>query len=133
MKRIFTNILALVLGWLIGSAVNMGLISAGHSIFPVEGMDTSDMEAMKEAMAGVEAQHFIFPFLAHALGTFIGALVAVKIAASHKTAFAMAIGLLFLLGGIYMVVLLPSPMWFNVLDIVVAYLPMAWLAARLAR
>jgi hypothetical protein len=28
--------------------------------------------------------------------------------------------------------MLPAPMWFNVVDLVGAYLPMAWLGGRLA-
>jgi hypothetical protein len=46
--------------------------------------------------------------------------------------FAMAIGILFLAGGITNVILLPSPLWFSILDIAIAYIPMAYLAVKLA-
>ena len=45
---------------------------------------------------------------------------------------AYVVGALFLCGGIANVVMLPAPLWFEVLDLVTAYLPMAWLGARLA-
>ncbi|MBL4594613.1 MAG: hypothetical protein JKX68_12475 [Flavobacteriales bacterium] len=71
-------------------------------------------------------------FLAHGLGTLIGAFAAAKIAASHKMIFSMAIGGLFLLGGISMVFVLPSPTWYTVVDLVGAYIPMAWIGWKLA-
>ena len=134
MHPIVRNILAVVAGLVLGSIVNMGLIMTGHSVVPPPpGTDMTTPEGLKAAMPLMEAKHFIFPFLAHALGTFVGAYIAARIAATHKMKFALAIGVLFLIGGIMNVVMLSAPMWFNVLDLVVAYLPMAWLAGRLGR
>ncbi|OAV44452.1 hypothetical protein [Lewinella sp. 4G2] len=131
-KNILYGILAMIAGWIVGSAVNMGLVSLGHSVFPLEGIDLSDMEALAAAMPGMEAKHFLFPFLGHALGTFVGALVAALIARTRKMRYALAIGVLFLIGGIAVNVMLPGPLWFTVVDIVLAYLPMAWLGGTLA-
>jgi hypothetical protein len=78
-----------------------------------------------------EPKHFIFPFLAHAVGTFIGAYVAGRIA-SRKMLFAMLIGIIFLIGGIVNVLILPSPAWFSAVDLLLAYLPMAYLAGKIA-
>ena len=72
------------------------------------------------------------PFLAHALGTLAGAWLAALLAASHKMGLALGIGVLFLAGGISAVVMLPAPLWFEVLDLLLAYIPMAWLGGRLA-
>ncbi|WMI69022.1 hypothetical protein [Mangrovimonas sp. YM274] len=130
--RIVKNILAVILGWLGGSAINMGLVQLGHSLFPMEGIDPNDMNALAEAMSTMEPKHFLFPFLAHAIGTFVGAIIAVRVAASHKMIFAMAIGVLFLIGGIMVNYMLPGPMWFTILDLVVAYIPMAWLGGTIA-
>ena len=129
--KILRNILAVILGWGIGSAVNMGLITAGHSVYPLEGVDPNDMEALAAAMPDASFEHFIFPFLAHALGTLIGALVAVLIAATHKMKFAYAIGGLFLLGGIMVTFMIPAPTWFIVVDIAFAYIPMAWIGGKI--
>ncbi len=131
MNPIIRNILAFVAGWLGGSAINMGLIQIGHSLFPLTGVDPNSMEDLAEVMPTLEFKYFIFPFLAHALGTFIGAIIASRIAASHKMKFALGIGVLFLLGGIMMNYLLPGPTWFTVTDILLAYLPMAWLGGKI--
>jgi hypothetical protein len=133
MNSTVKNILAVIAGLVIGSIVNMGLITISGSIIPPpEGVDNTTMEGLKESMHLFQPKHFIFPFLAHALGTLIGAFIAVKIAASHKIAFALVIGAFFLIGGITSVMMLPSPTWFSILDIVGAYIPMAWIGGKLA-
>lgn len=127
------NILALVAGLAIGSVVNMGLITVGgHAIAPPAGADVTTTEGLKAAMHLFTPEHFLFPFLAHALGTLAGAAVAALIAASHKFGLAMAIGAVFLAGGLSMVLMLPSPLWFDAIDLGAAYLPMAWLGWKLA-
>ena len=133
MSPIIRNILAIIGGIVLGSAVNMGLITISGSIIPPpEGADVTTMEGLKEAMHLFEPRHFLFPFLAHALGTFVGAFVAGLITASRKILFAMIIGFFFLIGGTANVFLLPSPSWFIVVDLLLAYLPMAWLGGKLA-
>lgn len=132
MNPIIKNILAIIAGWIVGSIINMGLIQLGHTLFPIEGVDPNDMEALAAIMPTLEAKYFIFPFLAHALGTFIGAVVAGFIAATHKMRFSLAIGFLFLLGGIIVNYMLPGPKWFAVIDILIAYIPMAWLGGKIA-
>lgn len=126
------NILAAVAGLVIGSIVNMGLVNvSGHAIPPPAGADLATSEGLKAAMHLFEPKHFIFPFLAHALGTLVGAAVAAYFAASRKFYLAMLIGVVFLAGGISMVLMLPSPIWFDVLDLAGAYLPMAWIGWKL--
>lgn len=134
MNKILKNILAVVAGFLVGSAVNMGLIMiSGFVIPPPAGVDNSTMEGLKEGMHLFEAKHFIFPFLAHACGTFVGAFLAYLIAGSHQLKFALAIGCFFLLGGLVNIIMLPSPLWFVFVDIIGAYIPMAWIASLLAK
>lgn len=133
MKPILRNILAVVGGLIVGNVVNMGLVILGPSVIAIpEGADFSTPEGLKESMPLLSAQHFIFPFLAHALGTLAGAFVAAKIAVSHQMKLALAIGCFFLLGGIMMVVLVGGPIWFTVIDLLLAYLPMSYLGGRLA-
>lgn len=133
MHPVLRNILAVVVGWAVGSAVNMGLITLGGSLVPPPpGSDVSTMEGLSQAMALFEPKHFLFPFLAHALGTLCGAVVAALISQTHKQQMAFVVGALYLLGGIAAVVMLPSPLWFSALDLIVAYLPMAYLGWKLA-
>ena len=133
MKTIVRNILAIIIGWFIGSAVNMGLIETGHTLIPIEGLDPNDMKALAKVMPTLSAKFFIFPFLAHALGTLVGAIVAGSIAASHKMKFSLAIGVLFLLGGIVISFMLPAPIWFIACDIIIAYIPMAFIGGKIAK
>lgn len=129
MPRLLRNVLAVLVGIVIGSGVNGALIALSPSLIPPPaGVDVSNAENLAKAIALFEPRHFLMPFLAHALGTLAGALAAYLIAASRKTAFAYAIGLLFLCGGIAACFLIPAPAWFMALDLLAAYLPMAWLA-----
>ena len=80
-----------------------------------------------------EAKHFIMPFLAHALGTFVGAFVTAIIAATGKLRLALGIGMLFFVGGFIMALKMPAPLWFEACDLIFAYIPTAYLAAFLAR
>lgn len=133
MNPIVKNILAVITGFVVGSAVNMGIIMSGSSIIPPpEGVDVTNMESLKSSMHLFEPKHFLTPFLAHALGTLAGAFLAALIAATHKMKFALGVGVLFLLGGIANVFMLPSPTWFTVLDLAGAYFPMGYLAGKLA-
>ena len=132
MNPIIKNILAVLTGGIIGSVVNMGIIMISGSVIPPPGgADVTTMEGLQASMHLFEPKHFLMPFLAHALGTFAGALVAALIAANHKMLFALVIGVFFLAGGIGNVLLLPSPLWFTIVDLVGAYFPMAWFAGKL--
>ena len=133
MNKTVRNILAVVAGAVVGSLVNMGIIKFGGSIIqPPEGVDNTTIEGLKAGIHLFKPIHFLFPFMAHALGTFMGALLTAKIAVSRKMLFAMIIGVFFLAGGIANVLMLPSPLWFTIVDLTV-YLPMAFLAARLVQ
>ncbi|MBL7994096.1 hypothetical protein JNM05_01880 [bacterium] len=133
MNPIIRNILAVIAGGIFGSFVNMGIIMVSGSIIaPPEGADVTTMEGLKASLPLFEPKHFLFPFLAHALGTFAGASLAAIIAASHKLTFAYVSGFFFLMGGTANVFMLPSPTWFTILDLVGAYIPMAYLAGKLA-
>ena len=131
MNPILRNILAVVLGWIGGSFINLGLINLGHKLMPVEGLDPNNMDALVEIMPTLDAQYFIFPFLAHALGTLIGAIIAGVIAANNKMKFSLAIGALFFIGGIMVNYMVTGPMWFTVVDILFAYIPIAWIGGRI--
>jgi len=133
MNPTLKNILAVVAGLIVGSAVNGGIIAVSGSLIPPPaGADVTTMEGLKASMHLFGPEHFLMPFLAHALGTLVGAFIAAKIAANNHLRFALGIGVVFFIGGSINVALLSAPMWFNVLDLVVAYLPMGYLGGKLA-
>jgi hypothetical protein len=134
MNPIAKNVLAAIVGFVIGNLVNMGLIQIGPYVVPLpQGADVSTMEGLRESMKLFTPVNFIFPFLAHALGTLAGAFVAAKLAASHRMKFAIGIGVAFLLGGIAAAIMLGGPLWFIACDLLLAYIPMGILGGLLGR
>ena len=132
MNAVIRNVLAVVLGIVVGSMVNMALVTISPMVIPPpEGIDVSTAEGLKAGMHLFEPKHFVFPFLAHALGTFVGALVAAWIAATRKFTFAMVIAVFFFLGGLASIIMLTSPIWFTFVDLVFAYFPMAYFAKNI--
>jgi hypothetical protein len=133
MKTILRNVLAVIVGILVGSVVNMLIIQISSSIIPPPlGVDVTTEEGLKAGIHLFEPKHFIMPFLAHAIGTLVGALLTVLIAANNKMRLALTIGMVFFIGGAMMVYLVPGPIWFAVVDLVFAYIPMGLLAAKIA-
>ena len=132
MKPIVRNIIAVVLGLIVGNVVNMGLIQVGYSVFTPD-VDVNDMKALAKFMEGADMKYFIFPFIAHALGTLMGAFTAALFSKNRKMGVALIIGGFFLLGGIMVSFLLPAPTWFIAMDLVVAYIPMALMGFFMAK
>ena len=133
MTTVARNVLAVLAGVVVGSLVNMGLVNIGPLVVPLpEGADVSTREGFRTSMDLFTPVNFVFPFLAHALGTLAGAFVAAKLAASHSAKLAIGIGVVFLIGGIAAASMLGGPLWFIVADLLVAYIPMAYLGAILA-
>lgn len=133
MNPIIKNILAVITGAVAGSILNMCIIMVSGSVIPPPaGADVTTMEGLKASLHLFEPKHFILPFLAHALGTLAGAFIAALLAATHKMQMALIVGFLFLVGGISNVFMLPSPMWFNITDIALSYIPMAYLGGKFA-
>lgn len=91
------------------------------------------VEGLAAGLPLLEPRHLIVPVLAHALGTLVGAVGGALLATTHRAGIAYAIGVLFFCGGIAASVTIPAPVWFKVLDLGAAYLPMAWLGVRVAR
>ncbi len=135
MNPTLRNSLAVLSGLVIGGAVNMALVViGGKAMPPPPGVDVNDIASINAHIGEYSVAQLMAPFLAHALGTLVGALVAARIAVSHHMLLAMLIGIAFLAGGIMAVRMIPnSPAWFSALDLAVAYLPMAWLGARVGR
>ena len=132
MKRFLMGVLALFAGLLVGGCANLGLIVIGQILIPPPGGEAETMEAFAKSLMEFQPLDFMFPFLAHALGTLLGAFVAAKIVSQNKMLFGLVVGMFFLLGGVSMVLQVGGPLWFIVLDLVVAYIPMGILGGMLA-
>ena len=132
MKLFLRNFIAVVVGLLVGGTVNMALVMVGpHLIPPPPGVNMEDAKSLAAGAHLLEARHFLFPFLAHAGGTLVGALVAHLIGAGPRSALSYGVGVVFLAGGVAAALMIPAPTWFIALDLLACYLPMSWLAARI--
>lgn len=133
MSIVGRNIVAVVVGVIIGGIVNMGVLTAGQTLIPLPpGVDPNNIESLAAAMPNFESAQFIVPFLAHALGTLIGAMWAHLLAGSRQLTWAFLIAAINFCGGVAACFMLPAPLWFEALDLVFAYFPMAFLGAQLA-
>lgn len=129
MHPILKNLLALVLGIVSGSVVNLGLINLSIGLLGVpNGFDLMQ----PDTYTLLNTANYLGVWVAHAAGTLAGAYFTARFAASVHLALAMVIGVFFLLGGIAEVVGKPAPLWFEAADLVLAYLPMGWLGWKLA-
>jgi hypothetical protein len=135
MHPILRNLLALLAGLFIGGSLNMAVIVVGGMLFPPpEGVDVNDLASINAHIGDYSVLQLMVPLLAHALGTFIGALIVARFAASWQMPLALLVGLLFMAGGFMALQQIPdSPCWFAVADLGLAYIPMAWAGARSGR
>ena len=132
MSPLVRNIFAMLAGLLAGGLVNMALVTIGPVLVPPPaGVDMTNMDSLAQSMDLMGPQHFVFPLLAHALGTLVGATVTFAMAGRNSHFLAFGVGVFFLIGGISAARMIPAPTWFVVVDLVFAYLPMAWLATVL--
>jgi len=133
MKKTIKNTLAIFVGLFIGGSTNMLIISNSNAFVALpKGVVPEDLESLSSNIHLFEPIHFLMPFLAHSIGTFCGAFLAAKIAVNHKLKFALTIGVFFLIGGVQMSSVLDSPLWFDLVDVSVAYIPMSLLGYKLA-
>lgn len=134
MSPIVINILAVIAGLFIGGIVNASIVTLGSNlILPPEGVDPNDIATMKAHADQYGIKHFIVPFLAHGLGTLAGAFITVKLAISNHKILAYTIAVFFSIGGAIMAFLLPEFWMYSIVDLLLAYFPMAIIGLSLAR
>lgn len=133
MNDTIKSVLAIIAGFLVGSVINGGIVAFGPVLIPPPpGVDMSTMESLAETIHLMGPINFLVPFLAHALGTLAGASIACAIETRRRKMVAIIMGCLFLMGGIAASVMIPAPLWFIVVDLLLAYIPMAWLGLEIS-
>lgn len=130
MNPILRNILAVIVGIAACMLLNGFLLGQMMKLVPPPaGFNYEDVSTY----GLLQGKHFLSPFIAHAVPSLVGGFLAALIAATRKMTFALVVGAVHLIGGIAAAFMIPAPAWFIVLDLVVAYIPMAWIGGKLAR
>ena len=75
---------SIIIGFIIGSAVNMLFIELGNYLFPIPGVNHQKLVDLKISFPSLDFKYFIFPFLAHSIGTLSGAFITTQIAKKHQ-------------------------------------------------
>ena len=110
MKDSLRNMTWIFVGIVMGSIVNLCLVSLGMVLIPPPaGLDLSDPEVLKDNIKLLPPKSFLFPWLAHALGTLIGAFLVARYAAMKPFVGATVIAAFFLNGGLMMVLSVGGP------------------------
>lgn len=132
-RTMIRNIVAVIVGFVAGSVFNMAMVSASHHVYPLpEGLDPNDFDAFKTHVEahGLPTGALVMVLVAHAGGSFVSGFVCGLIARRSWYAAAIGLGILWTCGGIAMLMMLPSPVWFAILDVVL-YIPASVLGVRL--
>lgn len=117
--RYLRSVVAIAAGLILGGALNLFLLQSSAALLATP--TYPDL---------LEPRHYVAQFLAHAVGTFVGALAAFLIGARFRTHIAYAIGAIFMFTGFVIGSANGLPTGFLTLKLFGAYLPMCWLAIR---
>lgn len=114
------RILAVLAGLIAGSICITGVENIGHYLYPPPAeVGAGDMNALKVYVSEAPFMALFFIILAYALAAVVSGFTASKISKDGKYTAALICGIIFLLITIYMMVSLPTPIWFWILGILV--------------
>lgn len=119
-------ILGVVGGIIAGSLCIWGVETLNHILHPYPaGMKANDMEAFKSYIENLPFLGKFMVIVGYAVGALVSGFVSTKIAKNGKPTAAVICGLIFLSFTIYNMMVLPTPIWFWILGILVWTLVLA--------
>ena len=134
MLNLVQFIVLLAIALTLGGVANGALIALSpYLIPPPDGLDLTSPEGLTAAATLMEPKHFLIPWLAHALGSLVGAVLIAWWQPKWSFWGALIVGGMFFIGGLLMVQMVPAPNWFVVLDLGFAYFPMAFFGRWMVR
>lgn len=133
MNNTLRNALALMAGLLAAFIFNSVTIQLLGSLTGMEAQGEMTPEEIAAHLRSLEPWQFSVPFAAHVIGSFAGAFIAASLSKTQPKVLAVTVGLIHLAGGVAMVVSFPHPIWYVILDLTLAYIPVAWLAYKIVR
>lgn len=116
--NILRKIVALAAGIIICS-IAVGLVQKlGHYLYPFpEGADPNNPETVKEYIKTAPFMAVFFVILSYMAGAVSGGFFSTWIAGDGKKIYALIIGVFFLATSVYMMSVIPSPLWCWILGI----------------
>jgi hypothetical protein len=132
--NILRNIVAVLIGVIVGGTINMLIGILNVQIFPLpQGMSlmtiADDPEALEAWINSLPQTAFILVLVAHLSQAFFGGYVAAFISKRNVMCVAMVIGALSLVGGLMNMAQVPAPLWLWIE--MPLYLVVAWYAGKL--
>ena len=125
------SVLAVVVGLIAGFWLIVAGERLGNRVYPPPPwLDVNKPESIAEAMKVIPSGALALVLLSWAVGTFIGAGIAARIAPAWKVGHGMIIGVLFLMASIGNMSMFPHPLWVWIVG-VAEFLPVAYLGAKL--
>ena len=122
------NILAVILGLVIGNIAIMGLHYLSMLVYPLPNeIEMSDIDAIASYIKTAPLGSLILVMVAHLGGTFIAGISVALVRANIKALY--IIGGVFTLAGLYNLYVLQHPIWFNIEAIL--YFPAAMYGYKL--
>ena len=123
------------------TGVVVGLIAGGLGVFLIEGIssfmypappgfDWQDREAVRQFVVALPAGAFLIVLAAHGIGTFLAGFTCAAIVQERWLAGPIIIAALLLLGGISNLLMIPHPIWFATVDVLL-YIPAALAGGRI--
>ena len=134
MKGVVRSILAVVFGFVAASAIMLVVESInGHVLYPELGQlgaGMTDREQIRALLATAPVGAFVVVIIGWTLGSFAGGFVATWIGKQAPYRHALNLGVLLTLAGIANNLMVPPPLWFWIVGLLV-FIPAACAGARL--
>lgn len=116
LRKIFAVVIAMIVTGIVVGAVQ----KLGQNIYPLPvGADPENPEDIKNYIENAPFMALFFVIISYAAGALTGGFLSTFIAKDGKKIYAIIIGIIFLITSIYMMIIIPSPIWFWICGILV--------------
>jgi hypothetical protein len=136
MRSALRSTAAVLAGFVVASIVMMIIETInGRVLYPELGKaaeGVADRERLRALLATAPAGALLVVIAGWILGAVAGGWAAVRLSARRTTIHGLVVGALLTLGGVANNLMIPPPLWFWIVSLVVL-MPAAYLGARLAR
>ena len=126
-----------VLPVVVGAMSGMILITLGemaiHNVYPLPpGTDLYDADSLAKAMKQMPQSALLFLLVNYVISSFLAGIIATLISGRITFRPAMVVGIVLTLAGLYNVVVLPHPLWFSIINLLV-YFPFVYFGYLVVR